>query len=664
VRLFITLFLFFLTLPQAICAQSLSIEGLESYKLKLENHLDAKIRQAVKPIIEESQFTLSVVIIMKPTVEINRLINSALGNNGDLKNTSTDIFEFVQEKPKEEETLLPLTKLGLWQRKTTSNTSKNGTDNSSVNFITYKDFISKINLAFYTDRSVSTDVNRSLEQIIRNAAANFESNLNLQFTQLNIVQPKKPDPELEKIRAEQDAKLALEEQKRQALEKKTESDKKSFLNLLIEFKIAIALVFCCFMFLMLGYYITANFNRISARKMEILEKQAEREESVFRTKEIVEQGQNLNVKTTFSPLDEKTMAEKKTLISAKLNSYINSDQDSFSTMITNWIKFKNEGYLEALNFVARTVPIQNITTISEKLTDEDKAHWNQIIARGYLNEMEPTAVDFIEKQILMLALQPQTKIDEQLRGVINDVNFADIIKLMQTNIETGALILNFLNASQISKIFDTLDANTVAKISQAGMLLKPNISPEKIKELQTQLTQIKMQSRRLTDFGEKVQAIIKDVQIEKEEALFRALSIQMEKPNLVELARTQVPSEVIPSLPPDLLRRALNTFPLIGRAEFIIAQKSPRKEFILGLVGEGKNKEIIEEEIENIQMDQIRVAALQRSSEKYWKQFVLVIRSMIQKDESLQAELFPILSAWADRLIQTQSSRGGGSRAA
>jgi hypothetical protein len=255
------------------------------------------------------------------------------------------------------------------------------------------------------------------------------------------------------------------------------------------------------------------------------------------------------------------------------------------------------------------------------------------------------------------------KVDDQVRALINEINFNDLIKLLNNNTEIGAMLVSFLNASQMAKLFETLDTNTVTKISEAGMALRPNVIQENMKQLKELLLHTKMQSKKLSDFGEKVQAILKVIQIEKEEALFKALSLQMDKAHLIELAKVQLPSELIPQLPQDLLRRALNTLPLTTRAEFIISQKSPRREFILNLISGGKNKEIIEEEIDTIQLDQLKVTSLQRSSEKYWKQYVLIIRTMIEKDESIQAELFPVLSSWADRL--TQSQRGAyGIRAA
>lgn len=656
--LLITIYLLFLAIASIARGSGLSLEGLESYKLNLERHLDAKIRQAVKPIIDDTLFTLSVNVVMKPTDEINKLINNSLNSNSELAQEEVQQdFEFVEQKPNEEETLLPLTKLGMWQKKPKTNKTKPPVQNQkNISFVSYHDFVANIEIAFYADKSISPEMNQSIEQVVKNATKSYEPKISANFFQLSIAKPKpedipKPEPSL--LPNESDKKDNKD------AEKKPEDKPLTLMGLLIEFKIPLTLVLCCLMLLILGFYIMSKFDDISGRKIDILEKQSQREDAAFKANEIRDFEDHKSEVGKPTIIDEKTFTEQKNHLIEKLNAYLDVHTKPLCNMISKWIKFKNDGYRESLNFLARVIPVEKLNMITELLSDEDRAHWNQVISSGFSAAKEPQAVEFIENQLLMNVLQPQPKLDEQVKDLINELTFTDILKVLQLNPDLGSILITFLNTSQITKIFEVLDNNTVARIARAGMLLTQNSIESKVKDLQQTLLRVKGETQRLSPFGEKVQSILKDIQIDKEEHLFKALSMQMEKNNLIEIARSQFPSEIIIELPKDLLKRAFTTLPLISRAEFIISQKPDRQQFLMELVGEGKNREVIEEEFDNIQTDQLRVVSLQRTSEKYWKQYVRIVRSMIQKDESLQTELFPILSKWADKIAEPSGGANG-----
>jgi hypothetical protein len=657
--LLIITYLLYFAIASIAQGSGLSLEGLEAYKLNLERHLDAKIRQAVKPIIDDTLFTLSVNVVMKPTDEINKLINNSLNSNSEIAQEEVQQdFEFVEQKPNEEETLLPLTKLGMWQKKPKTTKTKQLVQNQkTISFVSYHDFVANIEIAFYADKSISPEVNQSIEQVVKNATKSYEPKLAANFFQLSIAKPKIE----EKTKPEPSPVPTTEPDKKdnKVEEKKPEENKPTLMGLLIEFKIPLTLILCCLMLLLLGFYIMSKLDDISGRKIDILEKQSQREDAAFKANEIRDFEDHKSGVGKPTIIDEKTFTEQKNQLIEKLNAYLDVHTKPLCNMISKWIKFKNDGYRESLNFLARVIPVDKLNMITELLSDEDRAHWNQVISSGFSAAMEPQAVEFIENQLLMNVLQPQPKLDEQVKDLINELTFTDILKVLQLNPDLGSILITFLNTSQITKIFEVLDNNTVARISRAGMLLTQNSIESKVKELQQTLLRVKGETQRLSPFGEKVQSILKDIQIDKEEHLFKALSMQMEKNNLIEIARSQFPSEIIIELPKDLLKRAFTTLPLISRAEFIISQKPDRQQFLMELVGEGKNREVIEEEFDNIQTDQLRVVSLQRSSEKYWKQYVQIVRSMIQKDESLQTELFPILSKWADKIAEPSGGANG-----
>ena len=667
-----------------------SIEGLEGYKLNLENHIDNKLRQAVRPLLEESQFSLNVNVVLKSTDEISKIIDEANPPEVQIekllpekisKQIETDEeISFVELKPTEEETLLPLSKLGLWQKRKKPKAppiSESQVLNPAASstpvplkkqlFVSYKDFVNRIDVAFYIEKDLTKEKTTNVEKIVRDIVANNTPRINLSYNPISMFKEEHPKlkEELEKSKALEEKKLLELEEKRVKNEQALRNEKKqySLLELLLELKIPIALLLCGLIILVLGFYITSNFNNLSQRKMEILEKQADREDAAFKAKQMQEsETTSINQGTATTELDEKALDLKKTIISEKINQFINEDIDALALMIRRWITFKNEGYREALNFTARSLSVQQLNRILMLLNDEEKTTWNSSVTSQFRNKDEIVAVLFIESQLLVNIIQPRPNIDEELKTKINSLNYVEIIQIIKSNIELGAVLTVYLQPTQVSKIFEMLDLDSVSKLSNHGLRLSKATIELKSKDLLAIVNKVKQDHPPSSPFVDRIQNLIKDVQIEKEQFLFRALSQKLNRTELLELAEGQFPSELIPSLPIDILRRAMNTIPIVKRAEIYLSQKGERRDFILNLFPEGKNREILLEEVENIELDPTRLSTIERNTDKNWKLFIQSVRGLLQRDESLKPILDPIVVQWIDQLVQSQGGGSGGNK--
>jgi hypothetical protein len=669
-------------------ARAVSFAGLEAYKLELESHIDTKIRQAVKALLVEEQYSLSVTVELKSSAEITKLLPKTGMNESDLAKDNAkasgigaENFIFVENKPTDEEVLLPLTKLGLWQRKTVASPqdqnaggTQAGAKKEEVPFISYRDFVSSINVNMFLDRDLSTEITEAAERVVRGALANTDGRLNVQFGKNTL--PKKIDPREEerkqrealdrKERKEREEKEDKERERDRAeraaqLQSQNKEKQRSLLDYLVEFKMPIALIVCTLAMFMLGLMSISNFNQMSTRKMALMEKQGEREDAAFKAAQMREEETHSKVNSVDLDLSEKDLEIKRVEVKSKMISFVESNPREAALMIRRWVLFKGDGATEALNFLARTLSVPQMTGLLEQLSEDDRRSWNQAVSNGFGARDEKVALAFAETQLLVNIIHSNPSVDESLKNLISTLGLNEIVTVIRKNQELGAVLVLFLQSSQLAKVFESLEVEMVTRLSQIGVQVTPATIGAKMKELHELITQVKAEVGARSPFVDKLQGLLREVSPDKEGPLFFAMATKLDRKSFLEFLRTHVPADLIPRLPFDLLKKAMGSISLVRRAEMILSQSDDRREFLLSLIGEGKAREILNEEIENISLESSRVSFLKRNGETSWRQFIQIVRIQTQ-DEAKLGDLDEVLNGWIEGLAQ--KGRGNAKRAA
>lgn len=257
------------------------------------------------------------------------------------------------------------------------------------------------------------------------------------------------------------------------------------------------------------------------------------------------------------------------------------------------------------------------------------------------------AESFISNQIIENMLAPPPASDSETKEALSGISPQEVVDIAKGNPSLGAYLANVLATPQVAQMMTGLPED----IAQQVLAKVPDYNQNDYLQMGSSIREViksirSGRNKKTTPFSFKSIDLIRDLGPAKERMLFEAIANTGDSDLLTEAARQLLPAELRFFLLPDNLLKVLLTHtPSAERAELIASQDEESKLRLLKAVGEtGKLREILQIfEVSQISKDPIKLKRTQQNKDKYWGQFVAIVRGFLANNQT-EREKLPILS--------------------
>jgi len=283
----------------------------------------------------------------------------------------------------------------------------------------------------------------------------------------------------------------------------------------------------------------------------------------------------------------------------------------------------------SLTFLASSLNVETLKKLTALLNPAERTKWKKCLFADFDLEKITVAHLHLSKSISQFYLEENDASDKEVREMMKQLSPRDAAQLLKKNAKLSAFLFNNLSTIQLTRLVALLDSDVLATALKDSMLYSEGDHRDVINTLKTELQDVKAKNDNVINpFLEKSFDLIKDVPLVKEEAIFSAIAMTGQEEILSKMAIENLPSSLILELPLPFLMISLNRFKLERRVEIILSRSEEDKNKLLLCYGEtGKNREIIDLEIQTVALNQIKMRTITKNKDALWTEFVKGVRS-------------------------------------
>ncbi len=435
-----------------------------------------------------------------------------------------------------------------------------------------------------------------------------------------------------------------------------------------ELKIPVAIVGATLIIvLFMSLVLLSAFNgyfRIESRKTAILESQNAREaaaEEARMTTLNPTPGQATSSSETGSapPLEtnEKGFDRFKALLA--------QDPEKMANLVRQWVRSPGRGATEALVILPQVLSTAECLQLFKYLKEDDRKEWKKALSTPVDERSSQIAENFISFQIVDSLLIPPSTTDEELQKLLSGLGLAECIEIANQDVNLGALLLDLLPTAQAGRLYSIMSRDLADSLASAVLQLSDEQIQAQSANLK-QAIQTQLNKKKAVPFLDRAAELVSALGPDREEMILKALAEAGEFQLLEATAKQFFPAELILRLPSAALKTCLDRYPTPRRAELILSRDTAERTTLLDSVGRpaSKARELLDIEIQNIQVDEVRTKRIEKSRALIWKDFITTVRTLVQTNETVGELSKDTLSDWLSEKTAGQYRGSNGEAAA
>lgn len=313
----------------------------------------------------------------------------------------------------------------------------------------------------------------------------------------------------------------------------------------------------------------------------------------------------------------------------------------------------------ALTFLANSLNVETLKKLTVLLTAPERAKWKKVLITDFDLDKISMAQLHLGKSISQFYLEDADSSDKEVREMMKLLSPRDAAQVLQKNSKLAAFLFNNLSTVQLTRVVSLLDAEVLSSALKESMMYSDADNREIVNTLKTELQEVKAKNDNIvTPFVEKSFDLIKDVPVSKEEAIFAAIATTGQEEVLAKMSIENLPASLIIDLPSNFLLAALNRFKLERRVEIILSRDEAEKNKLLLCYGEsGKNREIIDLEIQTVSLNQLKLKSIQKNKDVLWSEFVKGVRTYYRSLSEEPNDIEEMRNQWVkDQIAKNRGS--------
>jgi hypothetical protein len=601
VKLKTTLLLFGLIFCGTFASAQVS---LNKQKLDFESALQNRLSQAIVRVIPESDFTVNVIVELKP-IRFPKAQAS-----------TPPKYSFAPDES--EASLLALSKLGIWVPPEVEKEVPQVNPYEQLEQMDLFKNASLLQVDLILDAGVSKEDETSVMLISKKIVDGFKgikSSINL--SQMNL--------------------------KKQI----------TWLDWVKEFNIPIGFFLSAFLLFFLGLIVVFRFSSLEKRKLKVMEADSQRSTADSEASRAAASRAQMET-VTASTSGEALVAPPALTVEggesgiARLRSLVKSDIDVATYLVRLWIRNPSEGSGAALMVVPSALAFDSFQLLLSRLNEEERRDWKRQMGQAPTAMTVARAENFISSQIIENMLAPPPLSDAETKEALSGMSPQEVVDVAKGNPGLGAYLANVLATPQVAQMMTGLPEEVAQQVlakvpdyNESDYLKMGNSIQEVIKSIRSG------RKTRTTPFTYKSIDLIRDLGPSKERMLFDAIANTGNHALLIEAAKKYFPADLVLQLPDGLLKVLLTHTPPAQRAELLAGLDEPSRVRLLKAVGEtGKLREILDFEVEQIGNDSAKLKRAQFNRDKNWGHFVAIVRGFLAANQTEREISDLILDNW------------------
>lgn len=338
---------------------------------------------------------------------------------------------------------------------------------------------------------------------------------------------------------------------------------------------------------------------------------------------------------------------------ARFEMLLQGNQSQAIMLIKKWIaNDSNEKDGLALSAVAQQCSPEDLELIYQSLDVTEREKWSGRINK-YLEQEELKASNkYITEEIVREMISGSFMDDYELLDIILKLDSERVKNFLRYDQKFGPYLLNLLSPQMTSQVLDGLSVEEVQYFVKESLMLDLKEMAKDKDVFKNKLNDYYNKTRP-RPFNHKIQQIISEVSVEKEEVLYEFLARQGSVQGLIDLAKKNFPGILTLNLPQELLKDAIQNYPMIKKVSLLTIIDDEQREAILELYPEGSGaRDMLEMEYEAIEDNDIERSRILSQKDSVWKDFVSYMRNYLYDHEEYAPEVESIIRSWAHEAVE------------
>ena len=636
ISIFLGLILSLLASAAPVFAQSMMGQSAEWQRLYLQKNLEEKSKDALKSLMDEKSFIVSVNIVLRPDGDV--AANKAAG---DRMPASTSALSAVASD-------LPLTKLGFWDGLVEEGEGS-GRGPASVaggrNIDVFKR-IEKIEVNAIFDKSVSQEQTKLATEVLT-----------------KTIQTASPVVPVVNVKSEQLIHEKLPEPK----------PEKDFTDWILEFKTGLSLILATFLgvavLAAMIMVVSRNFTGVLNRGIEVVEKigtaKQENANSGSSHQEDSHQSssshETASVVTVASPGTTAAVPAADSVDGfAKFRTLLQESPDRAKHLVGKWLNSRTSKDAKALVVISYRATTQELNTLFGGLTFEEKKTCKRLLALPLGPESMIEGNDHIVQALTELYTVTKPDMPEHVFTLVVSLSENELIELATRDAELGAILFSILPSSKVSAAMNLLPTEVFTTLSERTTKIFDKDLASEAGRIEKSITDLRNRQTQKSLFMERAAELIPNASPDKEEVLYAMLLKGGDKDAVRDIAMRALPAKLIAQIPKDYMEKLLMRLSSGERAELIASQPHDRANFLLSCLGDpGKKlRDLVQTDVDEVRSSAARLSMLQEDAPVLWASFVSVVRQSQTRDALFARVLRPIVTEWINSM-SANSGAGG-----
>jgi hypothetical protein len=329
-------------------------------------------------------------------------------------------------------------------------------------------------------------------------------------------------------------------------------------------------------------------------------------------------------------------------------------------MIRTWLNESEENDLLALRGIAQQSSGEQMDKLMNGLTESQRDKWKSLLGKHLETAEINSANKHIFQEVIKAFLVPSRIKDGELLNLIMELNLKTTCHFLDTNKTQVGILMNLLSPSVIGKVLAEVDDDTADAWLLQGSTYVIGNSEKDLPLLKNSLKSFKEENSP-SPFAYRIMSMILSATPSREITLYRALAKSGTLDMVLEVAKSHFPSELLLNLPATLLKEVMQGYPIFKRVELLASRPEEIRTTLLDILAEKGTpaRDMLDMEIENVERDPSRQAALEIRESDIWQEFVKMTRIGLSKNSSYNVYTEKLIKEWSQKLDRLRSIDGG-----
>jgi hypothetical protein len=298
-----------------------------------------------------------------------------------------------------------------------------------------------------------------------------------------------------------------------------------------------------------------------------------------------------------------------------------------------------------------------LAKVFENISLDERKIWKRFIGKALKPEDIVNAKRAIGAQVVHEMIMPNSITDSEAVEMLIRINPEESANFCHEEPKLASILMSVMNAKFLSKMMDKLPDEVVQLLLQESFSLNTDKINSMLSEFKAKISK-HIKTETVSPFMEKLVELIPLSSPQRERTLYQGLAQGGTPEKILELARNFFPSELVFSIPDQMLKSFVQAFPREKRPELVLILDGEVKQKFIDIIAPNeKSRDMLTLDLEKFETDTNLKKKVLDNKDTLMKEFIDHCRKQIRSNPSHLKDLEPVLATWMTSLGVTLGSQ-------